>query len=98
MTRMKRLKKLQEDLSSAYGEEQEIWIKRNKIKIGSEVEIIFCPTAFNYGWRNYWVREMDNFIGRKGTVRKVDGSYGIMVMSLIMPVEYYFPFFVLKKV
>ena len=76
--------------------------KASKIKVGDTVTIIATAESNQMGWDNLWVDDMDNFVGRRGTVRHGDIGEGFDVVfdsgnPSTCDESWRFPFFVLRR-
>lgn len=87
----------------SYQSEQDAFVRRCNIKVGSKVKVIRTALSGERGWPNTWVSpEMNEAVGQTGFVSYIDeeGASGISVR--FEPANAvsgcYFPFFVLKRV
>lgn len=64
-----------------------------KLEVGDVVEITHKVPSTNLGWYNSWVPDMDNAIGKQGTVQKLAGNEGVIVKieGVEMEMDYYYP-------
>ena len=76
--------------------------KASKIKVGDSVTVIATAESEQMGWHNLWVDDMDNFVGRRGTVRHADIGDGFEIVfdsgnPSTCDESWCFPFFVLRR-
>ncbi len=63
------------------------------IKVGDRVKVLRKTKSHTLGWGTYWVPPMDGSVGKIFNVRGTHTEWG-----MLLPDEYYYPFFVLKKI
>ena len=76
--------------------------KASKIKVGDSVTVTAIAESNQMGWDNIWVKDMDSFVGMRGTVRHVDIGKGFDVVfdsgnPSTCDESWRFPFFVLRR-
>jgi hypothetical protein len=80
-----------------YEQGQKEWIEIWKIEEGDTVEVTGEAISYRMGWNNYWIREMDDCIGKSYIIEKImPDNLGIQLKDFIA----YFPlpYFVLKLI
>ena len=85
-------------LASAY----EVLAKASPFKIDDTVTVVARAETQQMGWDNCWISDMDNFVGRTGTVIKTDSGGGARVLfdsgdPRTCDDNFHFPFFVLRR-
>lgn len=86
-----------EELQALYTERQAAWVAENDVKPGTKVRVTRTAKSYEDGWGDYWMGDMDKYVGKKLTVNRTDGSS----MHLLTGDEFYcwnFPYFVLEVV
>jgi len=76
---------------------QEQYLKEQEasgLKVGDKVKVLFKVSDRARGWRNSWVPEMDEAIGKIFTIDNFHGAVGIYLKECF----HLFPFFCLEKV
>lgn len=85
----------------SYQSEQDAFVKRCNIKVGSRVKIMRKADSYERGWGVCWVSNMDANVGAEGVVTEIhNGVSGIRVRARVNGVcdGFNYPFFVLKRV
>ena len=85
-------------LTSAY----KVLAKASPFKIDDSVVVVARADSRQMGWSNCWVDDMDDFVGRTGTVIGTDSGAGVYVVfdsgdPRTCDDSYHFPFFVLRR-
>ena len=85
-------------LASAY----EVLAKASPFKIDDTVTVVARAETQQMGWDNCWISDMDNFVGRTGTVIETDSGDGVGVLfdsgdPRTCDDNFHFPFFVLRR-
>lgn len=87
--------------SLTYEEKQKRWVKRHDIKVGDKVRITRKADSHENGWENNWSFNMNNAIGKIGTIIIIHNrdteNYGILV-SIDNFTDYWYPYHILEKV
>ncbi len=69
------------------------------VRVGDKVKVLRKAKAYENNWQNEWPKEMDEFIGKVGTVLYDQGVFGLALQFIgINLTNYAFPYFVLEKV
>ena len=76
--------------------------KASPFKIDDTVTVVATATTQQMGWDNCWIPDMDDFVGRTGTVIGTDSGSGVHVVfdsgdPRTCDDNYHFPFFVLRR-
>lgn len=66
--------------------------KESGLKVGDKVRIMRKAHDHENGWNNDWHPDMDEYIGRTGTIKRIADLKGVYIHG------WEFPYFVLKKV
>lgn len=66
------------------------------LKPGDKVRVTRVAEAFEQGWKNEWTDDMDDFIGKKHTIKNDEGVLGFSIEDKD-GYFYCFPYFVLEK-
>lgn len=64
------------------------------LKAGDKVKVLCKVENERAGWRNTWMSDMNQYIGKTITVKYIDGHYGAVCKFS----GYTFPFYVLQKI
>ena len=85
-------------LASAY----RVLAKASPFKIDDTVTVVARAETQQMGWDNCWIGDMDEFVGRTGTVIGTDSGAGVHVVfdsgdPRTCDDSYHFPFFVLRR-
>ncbi len=80
-------------LASAY----RVLAKASPFKIDDTVTVVARAETQQMGWDNCWIGDMDEFVGRTGTVIGTDSGTGVHVLFDSGDHSYHFPFFVLRR-
>lgn len=83
----------------SYAERQAKWIADNDIKRGDKVRIVRAADSKEDGWRNRWNPDMDEAVGRVGTVSHISANLAELGIGVDAPGvgEFMYPYFVLEK-
>lgn len=84
----------------SYAERQEKWIKENNLKVGDLVRVTRKADSHEDGWANLWAQDMDEAVGRVGTVSHISANLAELGIGVDAPGvgEFMYPYFVLEKV
>jgi hypothetical protein len=109
-TMLERFEKVADD-THAYGESAEPsktsyiahhieWVKENNVKVGATVRVTRTAEDYEGGWGNTWESDMDENVGKIGTVREIEPSHGLLIDFGTGEdrVKYCYPYFVLEVV
>ena len=83
-------------LASAY----KVLAKASPFKIDDTVTVVARAETQQMGWDSCWIPDMDNFVGRTGTVIETDSGRGVHVLfdsGDHRTYNFHFPFFVLRR-
>lgn len=80
-----------------YRDRQNRWLRENDIHVDSLIRVTAKASSGQDGWKDSWIRDMDQFIGKSGKISRVRGSNGLILKFKDFDnVSYAFPYFVLK--
>lgn len=84
----------------SYEDRQAEWIADNEIKRGDRVRVTRKADSHEQGWGNAWTQNMDEAVGKVGTVCHLSASFGDTGIEVNVPESGYslYPYFVLEKV
>ena len=84
----------------SYVERQDKWLADNDVKVGDKVRIVRAADSKEDGWRNRWNPDMDEAVGRVGTVSHISANLAELGIGVDAPGvgEFMYPYFVLEKV
>ena len=81
---------------------QALWMKQNKVVIGTKVKVMHEAKAGHDGWCNNFTEEMRNYVGKTLKVLELNEKHqewGLVLDTRKKElVNYSFPYFVLKVV
>ena len=89
-----------EPSETSYIEHHIEWVKENNVKVGTTVRVTRTAEDYEGGWDNTWVSDMDENVGKIGTVsREIEPSHGLLIdFGTGDRVKYCYPYFVLEVV
>lgn len=79
----------------SYEEKQEQWVKKYNIKVGDKVRITKKCDSHENGWDNQWLSEMNDSVGKIGTITSIGSS---IFISINNSHNYFYPYHILEKV
>lgn len=84
---------------SSYVERQTKWLADNGIKVGDKVRVVRKAESLEDGWQTVWNPDMDEAVGKVGTVSYIPPSFRECGIEVDVPGvgRFYYPYFVLKK-
>lgn len=68
------------------------------LKAGDKVRVLRIAKDEEDGWDNFWIEDMDEYVGKTGEISYDGGRTGFWVIMDQDDEEWGFPFFVLEKV
>ena len=71
--------------------------QRAGFKVGDKVIITRKAATKENGWSNSWVKDMDFYLNKEGTITEISGEVGIRVY-FTNKATWQFPYFVLQKI
>jgi len=84
---------------ASYLHRQTEWVTQNDVKAGTKVRVTRIAKDNEDGWNNGWVGQMNNYVGKVGTVMwGLDTPYGLSIKFEEGGTAYGYPFFVLEVV
>lgn len=83
-----------------YAASQAKWIADNDVKKGDKVRIVRKADKNEGGWGVFWNPDMDEAVGKVGTVRHIPTNWGASGIEVDVPAVslFLYPYFVLEKV
>ena len=86
-----------EELQDSYTERQAAWVSENNVKPGTKVRVTRTAKGYEEGWNDYWMGDMDKYVGKVLEVNRTDGG-SIHLLTGDGMYAWNFPYFVLEVV